>query len=196
MKRSSGPLASGLFVRHIIGSLAEYYSMLSSLHTRHSSIPSTKNILLNVFCLKVLFLLAINFFLIPLPLSANIVGSDFQLFNPIPSGIDFVTVHSSKTLERKHFNLGLYINGATNALPYFESTTSAEFRDNNGTYHDLIGGMDINIAYGITKNFEAGISFPSIIFEDFVTEKITGHFSTQGSTEIRPLLKYQFWEVL
>ncbi|MDC0980363.1 hypothetical protein OAQ84_01370, partial [Bdellovibrionales bacterium] len=48
---------------------------------------------------------------------ANIVGSDFQLFNPIPSGIDFVTVHSAETLAPKHLNLGLYVNGATNALP-------------------------------------------------------------------------------
>lgn len=124
---------------------------------------------------------------------ANVVGSDFQIFNPIPSGLDFVTVHSSRTLEKKTFNFGFFGNGATNALPYFESVTDDDFRTRS-EYHDIIGTLDLNFAYGLFTDWELGLSYPVIFYEDVVTDRISGHFSTKGATEVRPYMKWRFWQ--
>jgi hypothetical protein len=51
---------------------------------------------------------------------ANVVGADTQNFNPITSGLDFVTVQSSATLSPWVFNFGYFLNYAVNSLPEYE----------------------------------------------------------------------------
>ena len=55
---------------------------------------------------------------------ANVVGADTQNFNPTNDGLDFVTVHSSKTLSPGLLNLGVFVNYAVNSLPNYEDTTT------------------------------------------------------------------------
>jgi len=51
---------------------------------------------------------------------ANTVGSSLDNFNPTSSGLDYVTVRSSKVLDAGHFSLGLFVDHAVNTIPYFQ----------------------------------------------------------------------------
>ncbi len=64
---------------------------------------------------KVLLTLATLLALNPVT-HANVVGTDVQNFNPTTSGLDFVTVQSSETLEPGFINFGLFLNYTKNTL--------------------------------------------------------------------------------
>lgn len=113
------------------------------------------------------------------PALANVVGSDAQNFNPTTSGLDFVTVQSSSTLEPGIFNLGLFTNYAKNSLPYYDSTAGGAKRNSS-----LTGG-DLNFGVGLTKNWDFGLSFPFILSQQVDAGSSVGHFSSTGNTEVR-----------
>jgi hypothetical protein len=54
---------------------------------------------------------------------ANVCGTDYQTFNPTTSGLDFVTVHSSETLQPCYINFGSFLNYSVNTLTYTRSYT-------------------------------------------------------------------------
>ncbi len=118
--------------------------------------------------------------------TANVVGSDFQNFNPTTNGLDFVTVHSSETLEPGVLNLGAFINYAQNTLPYFNL-------DNENEYNDLVGYLDLNFGLGLLKNWEVGVNLPFNVFQEIRTDDDTdvGYFDERGLTEIRLNTKYR-----
>ncbi len=123
---------------------------------------------------------------------SNTVGNDFQNFNPITNGLDFVTVHSSETLKPKLFNFGVFYNIATNTLPYFESGDGTLTR-NRSSYSDSVGAFDLNIGYGIRNNWDVGVNFPFIANQKINSDQIYGNFSKTGITEIRLNTKYRFF---
>lgn len=125
------------------------------------------------------------------PAGANVIGSDFQIFNPTPSGVDFLTVHSSETLEKRRFHLSLYTNFAANSLPYFEAENGNDFRRERAGYFDLIGGYDFSVAYGLTESLELALTLPGVLIQDGGDRVITGRFGQTGFTEIRPMVKYR-----
>src|SRR5689334_533957 len=104
-----------------------------------------------------LLLTALIFTAFSVPALANVVGSDAQNFNPITSGLDFVTVQSSETLDPGIFNLGLFVNYAKNPLPYYTAAGTTRTKQNSS----LTGG-DLNTGIGVTRNWDAGLSFPVI----------------------------------
>lgn len=112
---------------------------------------------------------------------ANVVGTDAQNFNSISSGLDFVTVQSSETLAPGVFNLGLFFNYAKNTLPYFEE----------GLEDDSLLIADMNIGYGLTKNWDIGLSFPYLINQTVDSSASGGEFVDQGFTEYRFNTKYR-----
>ncbi len=125
---------------------------------------------------------------------ANVVGNDFQNFNPTYNGLDFITVHSSETLEPCVLNLGAYYNQAYNSLPFFESVdfNVDEFR-NRRSYSDVIGGFDFNAGYGVKKNWDLGINIQSLIYQKIESDElISGSFEERGLSEIRLNTKYRF----
>jgi outer membrane protein OmpA-like peptidoglycan-associated protein len=113
--------------------------------------------------------------------SANVIGTDAQNFNSISSGLDFVTVQSSETLSPGVFNLGLFFNYAKNTLPYF----------NNGKENDSLLIADMNVGYGLTKNWDLGVSFPYLIDQTVKSTTVGGSFIDQGVTEYRFNTKYR-----
>lgn len=113
-------------------------------------------------------------------LQANVVGSDAQNFNPITSGLDFVTVHSSETLEPGILNLGLFINFARNTFPFYPVTTSR-----NRDFQDHYLGGDFNFGLGLIRNWDIGISFPMLLDQHVDDLSRTGYFGKTGLTEIR-----------
>ena len=119
---------------------------------------------------------------------ANVVGNGLQNFNTIPSGLDFVTVHSSETLQPGLINIGLYLNNAYNSLPYRVSSTQGRTE-----FNDELLTLDVNIGYGVTSNFEVGLSTPQLINQKVSsTDASHGQFASRGNTEVRYLGKYRF----
>jgi outer membrane protein OmpA-like peptidoglycan-associated protein len=119
---------------------------------------------------------------------ANVVGPDTQNFNSTPDGLDFVTVESSEVLRPGVVNLGLFLNYAANTLPEFPEEGNASAK---GKLKDRTLGADFNMAVGIFKNFEFGLSLPHILSQQIVesTDELHGQFGKTGTTEIRPMMK-------
>lgn len=115
--------------------------------------------------------------------AANVVGTDAQNFNPTTSGLDFVTVHSSETLMPGVVNVGLYLNGAWNALPRFE---------NQPNYQDRLLGMDLNLGVGLADRWDAGVSVPSVLDQSVSNQSgFSGRYAANGLTEVRLNTKYR-----
>lgn len=122
---------------------------------------------------------------------ANIVGADTQNFNPTNDGLDFVTVHSSKTLTPGLMNFGFFLNYAVNSLPNYEDKTT-QTRTN---FRDALLSSDLNFAVGITRNWEAGLSLPMLLAQSVSSDIATfrGKFVSTGVTEYRAMTKYHLW---
>ena len=119
---------------------------------------------------------------------ANVIGSDMQNFNATTSGLDFVTVESAATLEPGFVNFGLFMNYAVNTLPYFEKTETIQSRTK---FNDTLLGADLNVGYGVAKNFDLGLSLPQVVTSSVKTKGWNGKFRDNGNTEVRANAKYQ-----
>lgn len=122
--------------------------------------------------------------------NANVVGADTQNFNPTNDGLDFVTVHSSETLNPGLINLGLFLNYAVNSLPNYEPNNPTQSRTN---FRDTLLSSDFNLAVGILNDWEAGLSFPFLLRQsvDSDASNFRGEFARNGLTEIRAMTKYR-----
>lgn len=125
---------------------------------------------------------------------ANIVGSDAQNFNPITSGLDFVTVHSSNTLDEGILNFGFYANHAVNTFPFYTigQGTASQSRTE---FNDSLTSTDLNFGYGINDKWEVGLSLPFLIDQsvDDKGELQFGRFENSGLIEVRANTKYRFY---
>lgn len=120
---------------------------------------------------------------------ANVVGTDAQNFNAITSGLDFVTVQSSETLEPGIFNVGFFLNLGVNTLPIFGTS-----QGNRTKFKDEVLGADINIGYGLKENWDVGISFPQLWYQKIEdSDDYRGFYEGYGNTEIRANTKYRFF---
>jgi outer membrane protein OmpA-like peptidoglycan-associated protein len=117
---------------------------------------------------------------------ANVIGADTQNFNPTTSGLDFVTVHSSETLEPGYLNFGLYLNQAVNSLPYYEDSPQGRTK-----FSDSVLGADLNIGIGLMKNWDLGLSLPQVLDQKAKADGFHGQFGQNGATEIRVNSKYR-----
>lgn len=113
---------------------------------------------------------------------ANAVGVGVQNFHPTYSGLDFVSVHSSNTLEEGYFNIGAFINYSENTLPYFDD----EAED------DQSWSSQIHIGLGLTKNWDIGYSMPMLNSQDVGSNQAVGFFEKTGVSEHRIQSKYRF----
>ncbi len=111
---------------------------------------------------------------------ANVVGSDMQNFNPTTSGLDFVTVQSSETLDPGFINFGLFFNYAVNTLPYFDGTPQGRTK-----FSDSLLGADLNVGLGLLPNWDVGLSVPQVLFQEVKAPGYHGQFAERGNTELR-----------
>lgn len=127
----------------------------------------------------------------PLRLSANVVGADTQNFNPITSGLDFVTVQSSETLRPGILNMGVFLNFAVNSLPNYEDRITQD-RTN---FADSLLSSDLNFGLGILNNWDFGVSMPVLLAQSVESDVRAdrGQFATNGITEFRVNTKYRLW---
>jgi len=133
--------------------------------------------------------------LIQSTLFANVVGVDSQNFNAITSGLDFVTVQSSETLDPGMFNLGLFANHAVNSLPYFtDENSTAEAKElKKQTKRDEVDAADLNVGLGLGKRWDIGLSLPQILRQKVYSDEFRGEFDNTGNTEVRANTKFRFW---
>jgi outer membrane protein OmpA-like peptidoglycan-associated protein len=121
---------------------------------------------------------------------ANVVSNGLQNFNTTTSGINFLTVQSAETLEEGIVNLGVFVNSAINTLPYNDTGAQSISK-----FNDNLIGADINIGYGLAKNWEIGLSAPFILLQSVNEKSIYhGQFNNSGNTEVRAMTKYRFWD--
>lgn len=119
---------------------------------------------------------------------ANIVGADTQSFNPTTNGLDFVTVQSSETLRPGYFNFGLFLNQAWGILPQFKGSYA------DRSYSDSILSSDMNLGFGILKNWDFGFSVPAVLRQSINDSRgFEGSYSKNGYTEFKFNTKYRFW---
>lgn len=111
---------------------------------------------------------------------ANVVGTDMQNFNPTTSGLDFVTVQSSETLDPGFINFGLFFNYAVNSLPYFDDTQQGRTK-----FSDSLLGADLNVGLGILPHWDVGISVPQVMYQEVKAKGYHGQFADRGNTELR-----------
>jgi len=145
----------------------------------------------NLFTALCPALIIFVFLLLATPARSNVVGTDMQNFNPTTGGIDFVTVHSSETLEPGIINLGFFLNYAVNVLPYYEDQDA----QNRVTFNDTLLVADFNVGAGLLKNWEVGLSIPHLIRQKIDNDTYHLQFSGTGIMEIRIGTKYRFWYI-
>lgn len=146
--------------------------------SRHHLIPR-RSFLLGCACTAAVLLAS--------PAGANYVGNDTQNFNPVASGLDFVTVHGSETLAPGYLNVGLFVNRASNVLP---DTLDVAGRRVPSVDQLLFG--DFSAAYGVSRNFEAGANV-SYLLNQQTDRTIPGaQFAGTGLNEVRLSGKYKF----
>jgi outer membrane protein OmpA-like peptidoglycan-associated protein len=121
-----------------------------------------------------------------------VVGVDAQNFNPTTSGLDFVTVHSSKTLSPGVMNFGMFFNYAVNTLPNYENKTSGSYTQPT----DALTSMDLNMGIGLMNNWDMGVSVPQVLRQDVDETNSTyrGQFASTGVNEVRVNSKYRVWD--
>jgi outer membrane protein OmpA-like peptidoglycan-associated protein len=121
---------------------------------------------------------------------ANICGTDYQTFNPTTSGLDFITVQSSETLKPCLMNFGLFLNYAKNSLTY--STTLSPQVKAGEKADDSLLSADLSVGYGISKNWDVGISMPMLLSQQISNDIGVSSYERAGFTEIRLNTKYRF----
>ena len=145
---------------------------------KNIKIYSTKGVELSVLPAVILLLL-------PTSSRGNIVGTDAQNFVPTTDGLDFVTVHSSRTLAPGILNTGAYLNYAKNSLPVEENT--------DAKFGDTLLSSDLNVGLGLAPGWDCGLSLPSVLSQDLYNRSGQGiDFSNTGITEVRLNTKYRF----
>ena len=138
---------------------------------------------------KLLTVLGLTTLLLSRLAFANVVGADTQNFNPTTNGLDFVTVHSSETLQPGLLNFGFFLNYAVNSLPNYEDVSTAD-RTN---FKDSLFSADLNMGIGLGRNWDAGVSLPFLISQKVDSDLATfrGEFAQTGITEVRVNTKYR-----
>lgn len=121
---------------------------------------------------------------------ANVVGTHIQNFNPTTNGLDFVTVHSSKTLTPGQFNLSLYLDHADDSLPFYKAPLIPH-ANNYEEPHDTLTHTHLGIGFGLMENWDIGISAPIVVAQDIDASTQLNGFDDTGVTEFRINTKYR-----
>ncbi len=125
--------------------------------------------------------------------SANVIGTEYQNFNPTYSGLDFTTVQSSETLKPCLCNVGLFFNYAKNTLTYSDTYYQTNTDLKGQRANDYLVGADLNFGFGITHNWDIGVSLPFVVTAKNEDPYGVSYFDTFGLTEVRPATKVRFY---
>ena len=124
---------------------------------------------------------------------ANVIGTEYQNFNPSLSGTDFTTVHSSETVKSCMCNLGIFLNYAKNTLTYSDKYYLTNTDLKGVRANDFLLGADLYASFGINKNWDIGVALPLIVTAKNTDPFGVSYFDQFGLTEVRPMTKYRFY---
>jgi outer membrane protein OmpA-like peptidoglycan-associated protein len=122
---------------------------------------------------------------------ANVLGMDAQTFNPVTNGLDFVTVHSSSTLEPGMVSVGFFLNYAVNTLPYVYGVGGSG--QTRTKFNDRLFSSDLNFGVGLTDNWDVGFALPYLWSQSIDDSGQLGKYSQTGMTGQRLNTKYRFF---
>ncbi len=143
--------------------------------------------------------LILFFFLFSQPAVPNVGGSDLQNFNPNTSGLGFVTVRPSETLEPLMLNVGGFLTYTTNSLSY--STVSGA--PNNQKFSeptDRLLYSNFQFGLGLIKGWEVGLAAGFINAQDIDQSNFLFSYGDTGvndvmlNTKVR-IINTQAWGV-
>ncbi len=140
-----------------------------------------------------IFFTTVAAFLILQSAHANVIGTEYQNFNPTYSGLDFTTVQSSETLKPCLCNIGLFFNYAKNTLTYSDTYYQTNTDLKGQRAKDYLIGADLNAGFGLTKNWDIGLSLPFVVSAKNDDPYGVSYFDQFGLTEVRPATKYRFY---
>ena len=138
----------------------------------------------NVFRMSLMFLI----YIFPSPALSNLRGTDIQNFYPTSSGLDFVTVHSARTLKSYELNFGGFFNYVTNSLSY--SKLSPEPSSQNSILYS-----NVHFGVGLLPTWDVGLSIGSTN-----SQQIDGQpnflffYDVKGLNDIELNSKFRFFE--
>jgi outer membrane protein OmpA-like peptidoglycan-associated protein len=139
-----------------------------------------KNMALKAFLPIPVVLTTLSSLLTPVAF-ANMNGNATQSFNPAVGGQEFATVHSSSTVPKNNFNLGLFSDAAKNSLPYQDQR--------NASAPNYVSVVHLLTGYGVTTWAEVGLAAPFVVGQDISGDETHSEFFAQGNTEIKPWIK-------
>jgi outer membrane protein OmpA-like peptidoglycan-associated protein len=122
---------------------------------------------------------------------ANVIGTEYQNFNPDISGTDFTTVHSSEPVKQCMCNLGVFFNYAKNTYTYSDTFYSTNTDLKGVRANDYLIGADVYAAFGINNNWDVGLALPFVVTAKNDDPYGVSYFDKFGLTEIRPMTKYR-----
>ncbi len=133
-------------------------------------------------------LIFIMFFFVSFYADANIIGADTQNFNPNYSHYDFVTVRSSKTLEKYHLNFSLFGDYSAGTLPAYPLDVTPDIV-REVSLEDSAIYAHFGFGFGLTDYLDIGLSLPRLLKQTVDNPNPRGQFARKGPVEVRGAVK-------
>jgi hypothetical protein len=122
--------------------------------------------------------------------AGNVVGGDFQSFNPNYSSQDFLSVEPASTMVPGQISFGTYLDLGTNVLPTIEARDTEPSRS---SVDDTLLSSHLNIGYGVLRNLEVGAAFPMIANTSSSSDNYRGEITANGMSYARLGAKYKVY---
>ncbi len=90
-------------------------------------------------------------------IKANIIGSDFEIFNPNTNGLSFLSIDSGDNLKKGRLYLGLTTSAATNTIARQSEVPGFIFSDRREGLKDAVVSMTPKVTYGLTDWLQVGL---------------------------------------
>lgn len=120
---------------------------------------------------------------------ANVLG-EMETFAPNTDGLDFITVHTARPLEKNYFAFSNYLNYAKDHLLVYDNLAT----QSRMSYANHLTEYDFGLTYAITKTWQVSFMAPFLI--DYQGETSNGiHVDvTTGVHSYRPGTKFTFYQ--
>ncbi|MCB9072724.1 MAG: OmpA family protein [Bdellovibrionaceae bacterium] len=121
---------------------------------------------------------------------ANVLG-DMQTFSSNTDGLDFITVHSARPLQKGYLGLNTHITYAKNHLLVYSDPIANQ---NMIDYADQLSDVDLSISYGLTENLQLFLYTNFLIWQQSDRVDTFKVDITRGMNVNRPGIKWTFSE--
>ena len=118
---------------------------------------------------------------------ANVLG-EMQTFAPNTDGLDFISVHSARPLNKHFFASSNYLNYAKDHLLVYENMTTQERMN----YSNHLFEYDFGLAYALTNTLQVSLMAPFLLDYGSETKNGIRIDVTKGVHAYRPGAKWTF----